>query len=455
MKPSTSRIIAEGEKATPRTFLFLQGPSSYLFAKIADNLEKLGHRCIRINLCMGDWVFWRRPGAMNYRGRLENWPAYVASVMDREGVTDLILLGEERPHHVAAVTAAKDRGIPVFAVEMGYLRPDWIRIEKGGSGFNSHFPIDPEIIRQAAAGLPEPDFQQRYSHTFWTDAVYDLMFNLPNVFLWFFYPHYRWHAIFHPLAEYAGWIWRLVRGRGQVRRTLKITNKMELNGRPFFIFPLQLETDYQIRAYSTFRSQREAIDLVIESFADNADEKSHLLIKVHPLDNNLINWRRYIRDRARARKLGKRVHYVDGGNLSQMIAQSQGVLTINSTAGIVALQQGTPVKVFGIAIYDIPGLTTSVPLDRFWREATEPDPELVSAFIRLIAASLHVRGNFYSEEGSAAAARSVAQRLHEGTVNEPGGYVATPQRSRPESFRADQWPATINRDPPAATSRAP
>ena len=438
MSPSTSRTTAEGEKSTQRTFLFLQGPSSYLFARIAENFEKLGHRCIRINLCMGDWVFWRRPGALNYRGRLDNWQAFVASIMDREGVTDLILLGEERPHHVAAVAAARERGIPVFAVEMGYLRPDWIRIEKGGSGFNSHFPTDPETILRAAADLPEPDFQQRFSHTFWTDALYDLMFNLPNVFLWFFYPHYRWHAVFHPLAEYAGWIGRLVRSRGQVRRTLKITNRMELRGRPFFIFPLQLETDYQIRAYSTFRSQREAIDMVIESFADNADKNAHLLIKVHPLDNNLINWKRYIRNRARARKLGKRVHFVDGGNLTKMIEHSQGVLTINSTAGIVALQYGRPIKVLGIAIYDIPGLTTSISLDRFWREATVPDPHLVDAFIRLVAAALHVRGNFYSEAGVNAAAAAIAQRVLDGTVNEPGGFVATPQRARPQAVRSYQ-----------------
>ena len=262
MKP-TLRGTEEQREPARRTFLFLQGPSSYLFAKIADNLEKIGHRCIRINLCMGDWIFWRRPGAVNYRGRLAHWQAFVASFMDQEGVTDVILLGEERPHHSLAVAAAKERDIPVFAVEMGYLRPDWVRIEKGGSGFNSHFPTDPETILRAAADLPEPDFEQLYRHTFFTDAIFDLMFNMPNVFLWFFYPHYRWHAVFHPLAEYAGWVGRLVRSRGQVRRTLKITNRMELRDRPYFIFPLQLETDYQIRAYSTFRSQRDAIDMVI------------------------------------------------------------------------------------------------------------------------------------------------------------------------------------------------
>ena len=107
---------------------------------------------------------------------------------------------------------AKARGIPVYAVEMGYLRPDWIRLERSGSGYNSHFPSDPETIVEAASGLPEPDFKARYKQKFAAEAAYDLLFNLPNVFLWFFFPHYRWHAIFHPLAEYAGWIGRFLKG---------------------------------------------------------------------------------------------------------------------------------------------------------------------------------------------------------------------------------------------------
>jgi capsular polysaccharide export protein len=414
-----------------QTFLFLQGPSSPLFARAADKLERLGHRCIRVNLCAGDWVFWRRPGALNYRGHLDHWPAFVAALMDREQVTGIVLLGEERPHHLVAIAAAKARNIPVYAVEMGYLRPDWIRIEKGGSGYHSHFPADPEMILRGAAGLPAPDLHPHYTQTFIADAVYDLLFNLPNVFFWFFYPHYRWHAIFHPLAEYFGWIGRLLSGRRRAREADEVLGKVVGGSDPYFVMPLQLETDYQIRAYSTFRSQRDAIRLVVDSFAANADKNARLLIKVHPLDNGLINWPAEIAACARRHGIADRVHFVDGGNLNRMIAPSSGVVTINSTAAMVGLQRGIPVKVLGIAIYDIPGMTDQAPLDRFWREAKAPDPELVEAFIRLVAATVHVRGNFYSEAGVEAGAEGISQRLHEKTVNEPGGYVTQPQRRRP------------------------
>ncbi|PSJ61165.1 capsule biosynthesis protein [Kumtagia ephedrae] len=415
-----------------RTFLFLQGPSSPLFARIAAHLDKLGHRCLRVNLCAGDWVFWRRQGGINYRGRLADWPAFIAKLMDTEGVGGIVLLGEERPHHLAAAEAAKARGIPVYAVEMGYLRPDWIRIERDGSGYHSHFPTDPAVILKAAAGLPEPDLKvQHYTQSFLADAVYDLLFNLPNVFLRFLYPHYRWHAIFHPLAEYAGWVARLLQARGRARRRMMTLQRIHDARDPYFVFPLQLETDYQIRAYSNFRSQRDAIALVIESFAANAAPDARLLFKVHPLDNGLIPWEKEIAAHARRKGIADRVHFVDGGNLARMIMLSAGVVTINSTAGIVGLQRGKPVKALGVAIFDIPGLTDPGPLDRFWREGAAPDPELVDAFLRLIAATLHVRGNFYSWAGVEAGAEAIARRLHEGRVNEPGGFVSVPPRMRP------------------------
>jgi len=420
----------------PQTFLFLQGPSSPLFARIAAHLEKLGHRCLRVNLCAGDWIFWRRRGGINYRGDFNRWSEYIASLFDREGVSGVILLGEQRPYHVAAVTAAKARGIPVYAVEMGYLRPDWIRIERSGSGFNSHFPSDPETILKAAEGLPEPEFKARYKQTFVADAAYDMLFNLPNVFLWFLFPHYNWHAIFHPLAEYAGWIGRFLKLPLRKLRRNRTVNRIVFGGKPYYIFPLQLETDYQLRVYSNFDSQVDAIKLVVDSFARHADADAHLLIKVHPLDNGLIGWRRHIRRQARLNGVTRRVHFIDGGNLSRMVARSLGTITINSTAGIVGLQRGRPVKTLGIAVYDIPGLTEVLPLDRFWREAKGPDPMLVDAFLRLMAATLHVRGNFYSWKGSEAGAMAIARRLHEGTVNEPGGFVALPPRRKPARAEA-------------------
>ena len=79
------------EGSWQRQFLFLQGPSSPIFRKIADRLEALGHSCLRINLNVGDQIFWRRKGAFNYRGTAADWPGYLETFIARHGVPDIVI----------------------------------------------------------------------------------------------------------------------------------------------------------------------------------------------------------------------------------------------------------------------------------------------------------------------------------------------------------------------------
>lgn len=424
-----------------RVFLFLQGPSSPIFRKIADRLEGHGHTCLRINLNIGDQIIWRRKGAFNYRGTLADWPSYLGRFIGVHQVTDVILLGEERPYHQAATAVARRMGVAISIVEMGYLRPDWLTLERDGMSSNSHFPADAAQIVDAARDLPEPDWRKRYSQTFLADASYDLLYNLPNVFLWFVFPHYRRHAIFHPLAEYAGWIRRLLTGKRRSAEAEETVRALLSLDAPYFVYPLQLETDFQLRAHSPFHSQKDAIDEVLRSFASHAAEGSRLVFKVHPLDNDLIAWRKFIEDRASELGLDGRVLYLDGGNLDVLAEASAGMVTVNSTAGLHALKQGRPVKVLGTAVFDIAGLTDQQQLEDFWRKPTAPDAEVSAAMFRLLAASIQVRGNLYSKAGTDAGAQAIAERLHANTVNQPGAFVDPPPRRKPQKR---QRPASLS-----------
>lgn len=419
-----------GEATARRVFLFLQGPSSTLFADIAASLKDAGASSIRINLNAGDWIFWHR-GALNYRGDFAGWPAEVARCISRYGITDLVVHGEERPYHRAAIDVARRQGVSVYVVEMGHLRPDWVTIEREGLSSNSRFPRDPGHILRAAADLPEPDWKRRYSHTFLAEAVADLLYYLPTVFAWFLYPHYRRHGLFHPLAEYSGWIWRLASGKRRTRAAKAAIDRLMTEGADFFVYPLQLQTDFQLRAHSPFHGQQDAIKLILRSFAAHAPKGSQLVIKLHPLDNGLISWERVVHEITAKLGIGKRVVVIDGGDLNRLNAASRGMVTVNSTAALAALQAGRPVKVLGETIYDVPGLTDQQPLDGFWAAPALPSSELCAAFLRLLAASVQVRGNFYSREGVRAAAAAIARRLMERSVNVPDAYIDPAPRSRP------------------------
>jgi capsular polysaccharide export protein len=399
----------------PRTFLFLQGPFSSFLVPLARELEARGHAVRKITVSLGDWFMWLRGGTTAYRGTRADWPAFLDAYYTHEGITDVLLLGDCRPYHVEAITLAQARGIAVHVTELGYLRPDWITIERDGMNSFSHFPRDPDAILKLAQGAPPLDPTLRYPFSFLAMAWWDICYNWPNVLVSpFFYPHYRWHAIQHPIREHWGWILRLLKSPVTWWRKRRDVREFDALHRPLFIFPLQLATDYQIRIHSPFDSMEQAIETVIASFARHAAAEAVLLIKPHPLDNGLVNWRKVVVQSALRNGCADRVRYIEGVDLGDLIRRCQGLVTINSTLGTAALGVGCPVIALGNAIFDVPGLTFQGPLDRFWSETKAPDMLLCNAFMRALAATIQVRGSYYSSAGMRAAARAIAERIDRG-----------------------------------------
>jgi capsular polysaccharide export protein len=119
---------------------------------------------------------------------------------------------------------------------------------------------------------------------------------------------------------------------------------------------------------------------------------------------------------ARRAGVAGRVHLLDGGRLDALILRSAGLLTVNSTAALRALQLGKPVLALGEAIYQAEGLHHDQGLDSFWTAAHPPEPALADAFLRGLARHLHVRGGFYDRAARAAAVAAAADRLAEGRV---------------------------------------
>jgi capsular polysaccharide export protein len=90
-----------------------------------------------------------------------------------------------------------------------------------------------------------------------------------------------------------------------------------------------------------------------------------------------------------------RVIYVHDLPLPELLTNSKGVVTINSTVGISALIHGKPVKVMGDAFYDIDGITFNLKLNNFWLVDSAPKRELLKAFSRHLIENLQVNASFY------------------------------------------------------------
>ncbi len=413
-----------------RSFLFLQGMASRFFGSLGTELANRGHAVHRVNFNAGDMVFWPLPGAINFRGREDQWPDVFADILVSRQVTDIILFGDCRPLHRTAIDVARQMQVPVHVCEEGYIRPHWVTFERDGVNGHSTLPRNPDYYLEEAAHAPPLGNIPHVVAEFRRRALEDLLYNFSTMLLWPLYPYYKTHRPHHPLIEYGGWLWKMARGLRSRRRSEKTAAKIKADA-DFFLLPLQLNCDWQIRQHSSFGSMTPVIEMVLASFKQHAPEHSVLVIKQHPLDDGLISWRRLVARLAAKSGLSDRVIFLEVGNLQDLIERTRGVVTVNSTSGTLALAIGRPVIVLGTAIYDIVGMTHQGGLDSFWTDAGPPDQVLFAAFRQVIAARCMLVGGFFSEQGIRQLVTNAVARLEGQVAAHPvGARQASTARSK-------------------------
>jgi capsular polysaccharide export protein len=403
--------------------LFLQGPPSVFWRELSDAFEVRGIETKRVNFSFGDQVYWRKRAAINYRGTLRKWPRYLADLVRREGITDILYYADRLPYHRLAARVARKLGIKCHAVEFGYLRPDWVTLERDGMGRFSHFPNDPAHIRRIAAQVGEPDLKTRYPHTFGQEATNEVIYNLLAYFGRAMYPFYRSDKYYDPLFDYLSWLPRMFRPRHDLPEGY-FDDKLKRD----YLIALQLQSDYQIRANSPYRHISQMLEQVIQSFVRHAPENGRLVIKQHPLDNDLENWRKVVTEMAARYRIQNRVTFIEKGNLAEILRNCHGAIVVNSTTGLHSLRADVPTIVLGAAVFDIPGLTHQGGLDSFWRHPDRIDHKLLADFITAIAGTIQVKGNFYHPEGRKIGIETIIDRIVGDLVNQPDAYVAQPPR---------------------------
>lgn len=392
------------------TFLFLQGIASPFFSDLGRALSERGHKVRRINFSSGDWLFWNGPSD-NYRGPGTEWGAYVERYIRQHRVTDIVLFGDCRPYHVTAMNAAKPLGVRIHVFEEGYVRPNWITCEHGGVNGNSSLPKSATEIRAIAQRLPQPARALPLSGDMARRSFWDVAYNLANISFPYLYPGFRSHRPNHIAAEYGGWIKKFVRRRRTRRNAAEVTRLYGLANLQYFLLPLQLDSDYQIRVHSPFLGVEGFMDRVIASFAKNAKPGTRLLVKLHPLDSGIMNWRRRARDSAKRHGVNDRLDFIDGGDLQTLIDGSLGVVLVNSTVGMLALERGRPTLATGQSIYNMPGLTHQGSIDAFWANPMPPDPLLVQDFRRVVMHRTQVNGGYFSKAAIERAVAGVVPKL--------------------------------------------
>ncbi|MDQ5897865.1 MAG: capsular polysaccharide export protein [Pseudomonadota bacterium] len=383
-----------------RRTLMLQGPIGWFFDRLAQLLQAQGQTVTKVHFNGGDQSFWRQPGALRFDGRLESLDGWLRTLVRQRQIDAIVLFGQMRPVHCIARQIARELRIEVFVFEEGYLRPDHVTVERRGVNALSRLPraasfytqVQPESERPP---LPPPQpTGQRLSRT----AALAMRYYLAALLHHGQYPHRVHHRSLDPVRE--GWRWltgalRKPRDAWRERGLMPRLCSAPLS-RHWFLVPLQVHDDSQIRHHSRFSGMEEFIEEVMASFATTAPPDLHLAIKHHPMDRAYADHRPLIARLTRQLGLQGRVHCLHDQHLPTLLAHARGVVTVNSTVGLQALHHGAPVLPLGEAVYGIPGLVHAGPLAGFWSEPGQVDRALYRSFRRHLLEHTQLNASFYA-----------------------------------------------------------
>nr|WP_237399219.1 capsular biosynthesis protein [Gilliamella sp. Pas-s27] len=378
---------------TRKNILLLQGPIGPFFKNIAEWLQKFGCNVYKINLNGGDEYFYPQ-NSFSFRDSVENFSQFLQNYIQEYAIDSIVVFGDCRTYHrIAKSIVDSNLNLSFWVFEEGYLRPHYITFEKSGvNGFsllskNHDFYQKIQIITI--------DESKGKSH-FYSMAYYSVIYYIFMVLKKYKYSNYVHHRETSLYFYASRWTLALIRKlKAKLIQPKLIKNVINNDYKPFYIFPLQCNQDYQIQVHSHYHSMKSYIFRVIRSFSLFADKKSYLLIKHHPMDEGFNNYNRLIKKLANRYCVSKRVIYIHGVPMPILLRKAIGLVTVNSTCGLSGLIHGLPVIALGNAHYDIKGLTFQEGLNRFWKEGRKPNAQLFERYRSYLCNKSQIKGSIY------------------------------------------------------------
>ncbi len=381
-----------------RNILFLQGPMGQFFK----NLEKMflakDANTFRIGLNVGDYFYALKHSYVPYRGTPDAWPDFIMAFLQEHNIEMIMLFGDCRYYQATAIYAAKNLGLEVFVFEEGYIRPDYITMERYGVNDYSLIPKEAQFYEQI--DLLELTKPRSTESSTLKRQVSAITYYLLADFMSWRYPNYKHHRDLNAVLEfYLGWrsAFRKIIYAYKERGLLHKIKTTYANN--YFFVPLQTHNDFQILQHSYYRSVETFIEDVLVSFSQHALTENMLVFKHHPVDRGRKDYSDFICQKAK--ELGidmKRILVVHDVHLPTLLKNAIGTITINSTVGLSSLHHNTPTVAMGNAIYGFQGLSYGAEdLDVFWKDREPVNQELYLRFRQYLIVNTQINGSFYGK----------------------------------------------------------
>lgn len=379
--------------------LLLQGPVGPFFDRLTHWLKGYGVPTVnRVAFSGGDEWDCNASIALRFRGALVEWPMYLQYMFTTFKVDCIVLFGQARPHHAKAMVLASLLGIKVVVVEEGYFRPRFLSMELGGvNGYSStleHYrrSSDWQDNRQQ---VPQVNAWAQSVRMGWYAAVhYAVMSWHHDRFP--FYQHHKNPSVVQQASYWLrSWFKKAIHHGPDTRKLA------ELQSGSYYFVPLQHDLDAQIEIHSAYSKNTDFIVQVMNSFAQHAPKHLNLVVKQHPMTRGGKGHAATVAAKAKELGVAHRVVFLREGRIGVYVKKALGVVTINSTVGLIALQQGKPLCALGNAIYsEFEGLFEGG-LDAFWAAVPHAQSQTTQ---RQLADLLHLTqmpGDLYAPSSSA------------------------------------------------------
>ena len=409
--------------------LICQGPYSFFLRDIGLLLEKEGRGVQALTFHPGDAYLMKGLCQLNWRSLMKQYgesgkapvletyysarvekiekraltqkekeffKAYFLAVRDylqKENIRMLLLHNDTRWQHAYAIEAARQLNIPYFVFELGLFRPNTITMDSRGVNARNSVPREPSFYAQ---------FQtKRVVHADQISSSISL--KKRNAVIARFLLHYR-------LGKFLGLNApenKVMRLKDYFRRFWKAYVKKDKRKEPavwperFLFVPFQVVNDSQTLLYSPYREMKTmAKDIInaVKTINKTKPETERLAVvfKEHPMDRGAVSY-----DDLRVQySEDPEVIILSDGDLNELIAQSLGVVTLNSTVGLDAVKQGKRVLCIGEAFYAIDGIALRGSVSSLEEDIRklcvfEPDKDLVTRFLHYLKDEYSMEGNEY------------------------------------------------------------
>lgn len=374
-----------------KNILLLQGPIGPFFNYFAKKLSLQNNRIFKINFNGGDFIFYPFK-SVNYTKSFKNYKDFIKEFYLKNNIEIIFCYNDTRKIHKCAIEIAKELDIEVYVFEEGYLRPNFITLEKDGVNANSKMSKDANFYKKY--NFKNKEINNLLKYSFYKMCFYTFIYYLFSFIFSFYFNNKNHHRTLKP-SESFYWIRHYIR-----LKKYKISDaKISLENKKYFLCVLQVFNDTQVKIHYEKKCIKKFIISVIKSFIKNADNNTYLVFKHHPMDIGYVDYSKVMKKFAKKFNIEDKIIYLHSGHLPTLLTNASGCVVANSTVGLSSIAYSCPTIVLAKAIYNIEGLAYQDTLDSFWSNALKfnVDKQLYEKYKNYLLNTNQINGSFYED----------------------------------------------------------